>query len=97
MFGPKKEEVSIIGYYTIRNFVFYTDHILLLEQCKLGGYSGLKMWLEWEVKECIEILVWKCQLRTSKMKCVDKTKMYLNEIGCEDGRWMELAQDCAQW
>jgi len=23
--------------------------------------------------------------------------MNLMEIGCEDGSWMELAQDCAQW
>jgi len=23
--------------------------------------------------------------------------MDLREIGCEDGRWMELAQDCVQW
>jgi len=23
--------------------------------------------------------------------------MYLREIGCEDGRWMELAQDRVQW
>ena len=23
--------------------------------------------------------------------------MDLMEIGCEDGRWMELAQDCLQW
>jgi hypothetical protein len=25
------------------------------------------------------------------------SKMDLREIGCEDGRWMELAQDCVQW
>ena len=25
------------------------------------------------------------------------TKMDLREIGCEDGRWMELAQDHVQW
>ena len=25
------------------------------------------------------------------------TKMDLAEIGCEDGRWMELAQDRVQW
>jgi hypothetical protein len=24
-------------------------------------------------------------------------KMDLREIGCEDGRWMELAQDPVQW
>jgi hypothetical protein len=24
-------------------------------------------------------------------------KMNLVEVGCEDGRWMELAQDCVQW
>jgi hypothetical protein len=23
--------------------------------------------------------------------------MDLNKIGCEDGRWMELAQVCVQW
>jgi len=23
--------------------------------------------------------------------------MDLKEIGCEDGRWMEVAQDCIQW
>jgi hypothetical protein len=23
--------------------------------------------------------------------------MDLEEICCEDGRWMELAQDCVQW
>jgi hypothetical protein len=25
------------------------------------------------------------------------SKMDLREIGCEDGRWMELAQDRVQW
>jgi hypothetical protein len=25
------------------------------------------------------------------------SKMDLREICCEDGRWMELAQDCVQW
>jgi hypothetical protein len=25
------------------------------------------------------------------------SKMDLKEIGCEDGRWMELAQDRVQW
>jgi hypothetical protein len=25
------------------------------------------------------------------------SKMDLNEMGCEDGRWMELAQDHVQW
>jgi hypothetical protein len=25
------------------------------------------------------------------------SKMDLTEIGCEDGRWMELAQDRVQW
>jgi len=25
------------------------------------------------------------------------TVLDLMEIGCEDGRWMELAQDCVQW
>jgi hypothetical protein len=24
-------------------------------------------------------------------------KIYVREIGCEDGRWMELAQDRVQW
>jgi len=23
--------------------------------------------------------------------------MDLMEIGCDDGKWMELAQDCGQW
>jgi hypothetical protein len=23
--------------------------------------------------------------------------MYLTEVGCEDGRWVELAQDRVQW
>jgi len=23
--------------------------------------------------------------------------MHRRDIGCEDGRWMELAQDCVQW
>ena len=23
--------------------------------------------------------------------------MYLREISCEDGSWMELVQDCVQW
>ena len=25
------------------------------------------------------------------------SKVDLMEIGCEDGRWMELAQECVQW
>jgi hypothetical protein len=25
------------------------------------------------------------------------SKLDLREIGCEDGRWMELAQDRVQW
>jgi hypothetical protein len=23
--------------------------------------------------------------------------MGVKEVGCEDGRWIELAQDCVQW
>jgi hypothetical protein len=29
--------------------------------------------------------------------CLLIGRMELREIGCEDGRWMELAQDCVQW
>ena len=29
--------------------------------------------------------------------CLLISRMELREIGCEDGRWMELAQDCVQW
>ena len=25
------------------------------------------------------------------------SKIYLREIGCEDGRWIELAQDLVEW
>jgi hypothetical protein len=24
-------------------------------------------------------------------------ELCLTQVGCEDGRWMELAQDCVQW
>jgi hypothetical protein len=27
----------------------------------------------------------------------EDNKMILRQIGCEDGRWMELAQDHVQW
>jgi hypothetical protein len=27
----------------------------------------------------------------------DVKRHYLREIGCEDGKWMELAQDGVQW
>jgi hypothetical protein len=29
IFGPKKVEVSGVGYYITRNFMIYTDHLLL--------------------------------------------------------------------
>jgi hypothetical protein len=35
--------------------------------------------------------------RGSRMIREDNISIDLREVGCEDGRWMELAQDCVQW
>jgi hypothetical protein len=39
---------------------------------------------------------WKRLLGRPRCRWEDNIKMDLMEIGCEDGRCMELAQDCVQ-
>jgi hypothetical protein len=39
----------------------------------------------------------KCPLGRLRKKWEDNIKTDLREIGSEDGRWMELAQDHVQW
>jgi hypothetical protein len=34
---------------------------------------------------------------TNRIQVVDGTEVVLTEMGCEDGMWMELAQDRVQW
>jgi hypothetical protein len=42
-------------------------------------------------------LLIKCKLGSPRRRWKDRIKMHLNEIGCADGRGMELAQDRVQW
>jgi hypothetical protein len=48
IFGSKKDGVSSLGFYMFRNFMIYTDHLVLLGQWN-EGQNGLDM----EDKKCI--------------------------------------------
>jgi hypothetical protein len=68
----------------------------------VGGFDGLDMWLGWEKKECIQNgsveITWKnVYTEDRKKRREGNIKMDLRETGCENGRWMELAQDRVQW
>jgi hypothetical protein len=39
----------------------------------------------------------KCPPGTLRIILEDNIKTDLKKIDCEAGRWMEMAQDCAQW
>jgi hypothetical protein len=39
----------------------------------------------------------KCPLRRLRRKCEGNIKMDVRDMGCENGRWMELAEDHVQW
>jgi hypothetical protein len=56
------------------------------------------MWLRWGKQECIQNFCGEtCKTAAWKTRWEENITTDLREIGCEDGRWMELAQDRVQW
>jgi hypothetical protein len=45
----------------------------------------------------VRILLWKRALIRPRSRWKGNIKINLQELGCEDGRWMELVQDHVHW
>jgi uncharacterized protein with HEPN domain len=90
-----------LAYYTTINSHLYRSASIIVRIVKsrrsisLVGYVARS--LTQEMQNFYKNVKWKWWLGTPRSKLVDNIKMDLREIGCEDGRWMELAQDRVQW
>jgi hypothetical protein len=59
MFGPREMKyVGNGGYYTVRSFVIYTGHLVLLQQTHKGGYDRLNIYFMYGKHKIIQNFGW---------------------------------------